>query len=117
MDDKTNEHFERLWQEQGYKLLHDDAEYQKIAAGYKISSGADLLLFGFPVVVGVVFLDHVPIERELLRWLASAGVTVAVFVVCVWIKSLISGTKSVAEVEREVKARCYKHYCEHGTLQ
>lgn len=55
MDDNSRERFEELWQEHGYRLLRDDAEYRAVADSYKIKSGADMILFGLPVVVGVVF--------------------------------------------------------------
>ena len=71
---------------------------------------------GIPLLGGVVFMDMVPIEHELLRWLACAAVVVVVFVLCVWIKSVTAGAKSSAEVEKRIKDRCYERFRETGRL-
>lgn len=116
MNGKDRDEFERLWAENRHRLLREDTEYRQLTDSYKISSGADLLLFGIPAVAGVVFMDQAYIGHELLKWLACAAVVIATFVLCVWIKSAISGSKPVAEVEKRVKERCYKRYCEHGNI-
>ena len=117
MEDRSRERFERLWSEQGYRLLREDGEYRRLEDSYKLKSGFDFMLFGIPVLVGVVFMDLAPIERELLRWLACAAVVVAAFVVCVWVKSATGGQSSAAEVERRVKERCYRRFAETGKLE
>lgn len=116
MEDRSRERFEALWREQGYRLLREDEEYRQLSDSYKMTTGADFLLFGIPLLVGVVFMDMAPIEHELLRWLACAAVVVAVFVLCVWIKSVTSGAKSSAEVEKRIKDRCYERFRETGRL-
>lgn len=116
MEDRSRERFEALWREQGYRLLREDDEYRQLSDSYKLKTGSDFLLFGIPLLVGVVFIDMAPIAHELLRWLACAVVVVVVFVVCAWVKSATSGSKSSAEVEKRVKERCYKRFCETGRL-
>ena len=68
-------------------------------------SGADLILFGLPIVTGIVFMNNVRIGNEILLWLLSAVVTVLAYVVCVWVKSMISGTGSLDEVERRIREK------------
>ena len=68
-------------------------------------SGADLILFGLPIVTGIVFMNNVRIGNEILLWLLSAVATVLAYVVCVWVKSMISGTGSPDEVERRIKEK------------
>ena len=97
MEDRSRERFEALWSEQGYRLLREDEEYRRLADSYKMTTGGDFLLFGIPLLVGVVFMDMAPIERELLRWIACAA-------------------KSAVEVERRVKERCYERFRETGRL-
>lgn len=116
MEDRSRERFEALWSEQGYRLLREDEEYRRLADSYKMTTGGDFLLFGIPLLVGVVFMDMAPIERELLRWLATAAVVVVAFVLCVWVKSATAGSKSAVEVERRVKERCYERFRETGRL-
>ena len=116
MDDRSRERFEALWREQGYRLLREDGEYRQLSESYRLKTGGDFLLFGIPLLVGVVFMDMAPIERELLRWLATAAVVVVAFVLCVWVKSATGGSKSAAEVERRVKERCYERFRQTGSL-
>ena len=98
MEDRSRERFERIWSEHGYRLLREDAEYRRLEDSYKLKSGSDFMLFGIPVLVGVVFMDLAPIERELLRWLATAAVVVVAFVLCVWVKSATAGPDFCAHV-------------------
>lgn len=116
MDDRSRERFEALWREQGYRLLREDGEYRQLSESFRLKTGGDFLLFGIPLLVGVVFMDMAPIERELLRWLATAAVVVVAFVLCVWVKSATGGSKSAAEVERRVKERCYERFRQTGSL-
>ena len=70
-----------------------------------MSNGSDWLLFGIPIVAGIVYINNVQLGNELLNWVASAAVTIICFVVCVWIKSLITGSKSPDETEKDIKQR------------
>ena len=100
MDD---EKFEVLWQKNRKSLLSEDREWQQLQQSYKVSSGADMLLFGIPAVAGIVSFNYVPLSGELLKWLVSAVVTVLCFVLCVFVKSLFSPTLSASEIEKRVK--------------
>ncbi len=100
MDD---EKFEVLWQKNRKSLLSEDREWQQLQQSYKVSSGADMLLFGIPAVAGIVSFNYVPLSGELLKWIVSAVVTVLCFVLCVFVKSLFSPTLSASEIEKRVK--------------
>ena len=60
MDD---EKFEVLWQKNRKSLLSEDREWQQLQQSYKVSSGADMLLFGIPAVAGIVSFNYVPLVR------------------------------------------------------
>ena len=92
MDDRSRERFEALWREQGYRLLREDGEYKQLSESYRLRTGGDFLLFGIPLLAGVVFM------------------------LCVWVKSAAGGSKSAAEVERRVKERCYERFRHTGRL-
>ena len=64
MDD---EKFEVLWQKNRKSLLSEDREWQQLQQSYKVSSGADMLLFGIPAVAGIVSFNYVPLSGELLK--------------------------------------------------
>lgn len=116
MADINDEKFERLWYENRQALLSKDAEYREMSDNYKMSSATDWLLFGTPVIAGIAAIDLLPIEHEMLRWAASALITIAAFGVSVWIKSLSSGSKPVSEIEKRIKADFYKRCKEEGKI-
>lgn len=109
--------FETLWRENKKRILETDPEYRKIIESYKMNSGADLLLFALPAVVAIFILDWSPLEKELLNWLIGAIAAIFVFVLCVWVKSFLSGNRSLDEVEQEVKSRYHECYEKTGKLE
>ncbi|MBQ8047053.1 MAG: hypothetical protein IJ196_03915 [Prevotella sp.] len=102
---KKEDEFEHYWREHKEQILNLDPEYYQTKESYKISSGADLLLFGIPAVAGILSINLWPFQRESLRWLASAGITIICFIVCVWIKSLTISGRSLYEIEKEIKEK------------
>lgn len=108
--------FETLWRENKKRLLEAEPEYRKIIESYKMNSGADWLLFALPAVVAIVILDWAPSEKELLNWLFGAIAAIVVFVLCVWLKSFLSGNRSLDEVEQEIKKRYMEKFEKTGRL-
>ncbi len=102
------EDFERYWLENRRELLAKNKEYREIEESYKMRTGFDWLLWALPVVVGILTFNVVRSESEVLKWLASAGAVIVVFLVCVWVKSAVSGHRPLDEVEKEVKAQAYE---------
>lgn len=101
-----NLEFERYWTENREKILNANSEYIKVRDSYKSLSGADYLLYAIPVVAGIVFMDSCKfIEQELLKWFAGALVVIVCFVLCVWVKVLISGNNPPLEVENKIKSQ------------
>lgn len=97
--------FEHWWKENRNDILHEDADYQRVQNSYKIKSGADLLLFAIPVVAGIVSMSFIPVESEIIKWIISAVITVAVFLVCVWIKSTTIPGETLSEIEERLKRK------------
>ena len=100
----TDKEFDEYWKENREEILSRNEEYRRAKENFKMNSGADMLLFGIPIVVGIVFMNNINLGNELLNWIASAGITVVCFAVCVWIKSLVTGSGSPDEVEDNIKA-------------
>jgi hypothetical protein len=99
----NEQEFEERWHENRRTLLQNDAEWRQLQDSYKMSSGADWLLFAIPVVAGIASFNYVPLSSEILKWLISVAITIVCFAICVWIKTLVSGTKTADEIERRVK--------------
>ena len=99
----TENEFEAYWKANRAAILANSDEYRRAKEEFKVHSGADLILFGIPIVAGIVTMNSLMVQNELLRWLISAAVTVFCFAVCVWIKSMITGTVSPDEVEMRLK--------------
>lgn len=106
----TEQEFEKQWQKHRQQLLQSDAEWQQLQESYKMNSGADWLLFALPVVAGISSFNYIPLTSEVLKWLVSVVITVVCFAVCVWIKAMISGTRSVEEIENRVR-EAYRKQC------
>lgn len=101
----TEEEFETYWKVHRDEILSQSEEYRRAKENFKMSSGSDLLLFGIPIVAGIVCMNNIPLGNELLKWLASAVVTIVSFALCVWIKSTVTGSSSPDEVEQKLKER------------
>lgn len=86
---------------------HDDTREKRRVSPcereFQDTLGADLILFGIPVVAGIVSINNVPLQNELLKWIVSAVITIVCFALSVWVKSLITGTVSPDEVEQRLK--------------
>ena len=108
--------FEQLWQENKSRLLMEDEEYKSAISSYTMTSGADWLLFGIPVVAGIVSIEFIPISHEILRWIASILITIVVFAICVYVKSLNNPHRAVGDIESDIKKRAYEHYQKTGEL-
>lgn len=99
----TDREFDTYWKENRMTILEKNDEYRHAKENFKIHSGTDLILFGIPVVAGIVSINNVPLQNELLKWIVSAVITIACFTLSVWVKSLITGTVSPDEVEQRLK--------------
>jgi hypothetical protein len=99
----TDREFDTYWKENRMTILEKNDEYRHAKENFKIHSGADLILFGIPVVAGIVSINNVPLQNELLKWIVSAVITIVCFALSVWVKSLITGTVSPDEVEQRLK--------------
>ena len=102
--------FEQYWLQNRKQLLKADNEYMKATGGYKMSSGADWLLFAIPVAVGIVLKDYLPVANEILNLLLCIVITVLCFIVCVWIKTLMIGRPDIAAIEAKVKQKAREQW-------
>lgn len=100
MDEKE---FEEYWQANREKLLAEDAEYRRVKESFKITSGADWLLYAIPVAAGIAFMNYSGVSNELANWLFSAAITIVCFALCVVVKSVITDAPSVDSIEKRVK--------------
>ena len=75
-----------------------------------MKSGADWLLFGIPVVAGIVAMQLLPFESELLRFGTSVLITIIAFVISVYIKSVISPHRALSDIEADVRRRAYEQW-------
>lgn len=107
----TPQEFEAYWQTHRLAILHAENEYQDAVRRYRLSSGADWLLFAVPAVCGIATLECCPLSSELHKWGVAAAVVVVTFVLCVWVKSMLTPGRSPAEIEQAIKQRLKKEKC------
>ncbi len=111
-DKSEDKGFEEWWAANKLRMLNENQEYRDAVATYGMKSGADWLLFGIPVATGIVCIQGIPISNELLRWLVSFVITVVVFAICVYVKSLSNPHRPISEIEEDVKRDSYQRYLE-----
>lgn len=99
----TEPGFDAYWQKHRMHLLQQDESYRKATGGYKMTSGADYLLFGIPIAAGIVSIDYLPLQSEMFKWACSAAITIVCFALCVWVKTAITAQESLDDIERRVK--------------
>lgn len=112
----TEYDFDSYWMLHREQILQESEEYRRVADSYKMKSGADWLLFGIPFFAGILFMNVCNFRSELLKWLLSALLTVTLFVLCVWVKSMLSGERSLTDIEEEVKALAKKEWENNNSL-
>ena len=114
--DTRDPKFEQYWNGHKTSILMKDDEYRAAVETYRMRSGSDWLLFGIPVMAGIVSMQFIPIEHELLRWVASILITIVVFVICVYVKSLSNPHRAISDIEADVKKKAYEEYLSTGRL-
>ena len=102
--------FETYWRKNRQTLLQADKGYQQAAKQFKTTSGADMLLYAIPAVAGLTSFDYIPLESEILKWTACAGIVIVSFVICVWIKSVTTSSEDMYSVEQRVKEAARKEW-------
>ena len=115
MKKNYSEEFELKWLENKKRLLNEDPEYKKAVEAYQMKSGADWLLFGIPVVVGIVCMQIIPIQHEILLWVVSIAITILAFVLCVMVKSMMNPHRAIEDIEADVKERYYQQLNQKGS--
>lgn len=109
----TEKEFDSYWTAHKTQILNSDSTYQKAKANYKTTGGADLLLYAIPVITGILTMEYCTLHRELLRWLLCAVVVIVSFVVCVWVKSLITDSLPPEAVENKIRQRLHDEMVEN----
>ena len=102
--------FETYWRKNRQTLPQADKGYQQAAKQFKTTSGADMLLYAIPAVAGLTSFDYIPLESEILKWTACAGIVIVSFVICVWIKSVTTSSEDMYSVEQRVKEVARKEW-------
>ncbi|MCR5130867.1 MAG: hypothetical protein K6C10_05330 [Prevotella sp.] len=110
MNTENENNFEQYWLEHRQQLLNQNQEYRETLESYKMHSGADWLLFALPVVAALLVFDWHPFANELLCWVVSALVAIVCFALCVAVKSYLSNTRPLSEIEAEIKEQARKDY-------
>mgnify|MGYP007079211996 CR=1 FL=1 len=60
MEEKmTEKEFEEYWKANRESILSKDEEYRRAKDNFKMSNGSDMLLFGLPIVAGIVFMNKI----------------------------------------------------------
>lgn len=104
------DNFEEWWTANKSRILQEDREYREAVETYKMKSGSDWLLFGIPLVAGIVSFDYIPTSSELLKFGAAILIVVILSVVSVYIKSLTNPHRAIGDIEADIRQRKYEEY-------
>lgn len=103
----NEQEFQNYWYANRTKLLNEDAEYIEAKEQVKANGKADWLFYVVAAFAGISFMSKSGIQHELLNWFLSAVITIVCFLLCVFIKSLISNDPSLDDIEKKVRQRLH----------
>lgn len=65
-----------------------------------------------PIVLVAVYMDKIPVNNELLRYLIAAVLIIVWFVIWQMIKPYVTGKRSIAQIEEDIKAYYHQLWLE-----
>lgn len=80
----------------------------------KMNTAGDWLLFALPIIVMIWFLNSGLIANELLNFVAAAAIGIALQVPTMLLKPYVTGKRSVADIEKDIKLHFYDVYKAKG---
>lgn len=78
----------------------------------KMNTAGDWLLFALPIIVILGFTNTDFIKSELLRFVVALAIGLVCFVITVYVKPLVSGKRSIVNIDADIKAYFYGIYKE-----
>lgn len=78
----------------------------------KMNTAGDWLLFALPIIVIVGFTNTDFIKSELLRFVVALAIGLVCFVITVYVKPLVSGKRSIVDIDADIKSYFYGIYKE-----
>lgn len=108
--------FETLWSSQPieYWVKRAPERFQvEWDKNKKMNTAGDWLSL-VPVALVIVYMDKIPVTRELLRYAIAALVIILWFVVWSFLKPFVTGKRSYADIEADVKDYFHEQFARTG---
>ena len=99
----TDKQFDKFWADNRQKFLQQNTQYREASEKYGSSPVRNFLTMAIPIAAGIMVVEHSGIEHEILKWVVSAVVTVVCFVACVWVRQLMTRSKTPSEIEEDIR--------------
>lgn len=80
----------------------------------KMNTAGDWLLFIIPLVAGVGFMNAKLIENEMVNLIIGLAIVVACFGIAMAIRPYITGKRSIADIDADIKDYFYTVYNDKG---
>ncbi len=80
----------------------------------KMNTAGDWLLFIIPLVAGVGFMNAKLIESEMVNLIIGLAIVVACFGIAMAIRPYITGKRSIADIDADIKDYFYTVYNDKG---
>ncbi len=81
----------------------------------KMNTAGDWLLFIIPLVAGIGFMNSNLIESEMVNLIVGLAIVVVCFGIAMMIRPYVTGKRSIADIDAEIKDYFYAIYKDKGT--
>lgn len=80
----------------------------------KMNTAGDWLLFAFPIIAMVGFMNYGFFAKEMVNFLVSLIIGIVLSVLSILLKPYVTGKRSVVDIDEEIKRHFYQIYQKQG---
>lgn len=112
-----DEQFEAYWKTNGQSLIEAAPPVlsDERKNNGKMNTAGDWLLFIIPLVAGIGFMNAKLIESEMVNLIVGLAIVVVCFGIAMMIRPYVTGKRSIADIDADIKDYFYAIYKDKGT--
>lgn len=109
--------FEAYWKANGQSLIEAAPPVlsDERKNNGKMNTAGDWLLFIIPLVAGIGFMNAKLIESEMVNLIVGLAIVVVCFGIAMMIRPYVTGKRSIADIDADIKDYFYAIYKDKGT--
>ena len=111
--------FEKYWSENRDAIIKSApcVLREERANNGKMNTAGDWLLFIVPMLAGIGFFNTKLITSEMVNFLVGLAIVVVCYVVVMLIRPYVTGKRSIADIDADIKAYAYTVYEKEHALK